>query len=176
MRGRFLIAWSPCRASSAWAGSLHLLMDDAGSPFQSFLKLSDWLWLSAQKTRGLTPEALVDHLFDYLTTARSIVPQRTRETLLADYLQSGARAKPKVLQALLTRRAMAAGGANPPAIFGLLPQRGAAAMTRNRPDSNVTCASFRSAASSRPTYAACVRSHPPLATIMFRSDRATAWS
>jgi radical SAM superfamily enzyme YgiQ (UPF0313 family) len=106
--------WDLIANSGRFKRSLHLLMDDAGSPFQSFLELSDWLWLSAQKTSGLTPEALVDHLFDYLTTARSTDPTRARETLLADYLQSGARAKPKVLQALLTRRAVAAGGTNLP--------------------------------------------------------------
>ena len=106
--------WDLIANSGRFKRSLHLLMDDSDSPFQSFLNFSDWLWRTAQKTSGLTPEALVDHLFDYFTTVGSVDPQRARETLLADYLQSGARAKPKVLQALLTRRAMAAGGANPP--------------------------------------------------------------
>ena len=106
--------WDLVANSGRFKRSLHLLMNDARSPFQSFLELSDWLWLTAQKTSGLTPEALVDHLFDYLTIACSIDPQRARETLLADYLQSGARAKPKVLQALLTRRAIAAGAVNLP--------------------------------------------------------------
>jgi radical SAM superfamily enzyme YgiQ (UPF0313 family) len=111
--------WDLIANSGRFKRSLHLLMDDAGSPFQSFLELSDWLWHTAQKTSGITPEALVDHLFDYFTTARDIDAQRARETLLADYLQSGARAKPKVLQALLTRRAMAAGNANlPPSNMG----------------------------------------------------------
>ena len=108
--------WDLIANSGRFNRSLHLLMDDAASPFQAFLGLSDWLWRTAQKTSGLTPEALVDHLFDYVTTACRIDPQRARETLLADYLQSGARAKPKVLQALLTRRAMAASGARSPDI------------------------------------------------------------
>ena len=106
--------WDLIANSGRFKRSLHLLMDDSGSPFQAFLDLSGWLWRTSQKTSGLTPEALVDHLFDYFTTARSTVPQLARETLLADYLQSGARAKPKVLQTLLTRRAMAAGASIPP--------------------------------------------------------------
>ena len=112
--------WDLVANSGRFKTSLRLLMDDADSPFQAFLSLSDWLWRIAQKTSGLTPEALVDLLFDYFTTACSIDPQRARETLLADYLQSGARAKPKVLQALLTRRpvATAAGTKLPPSNAG----------------------------------------------------------
>ena len=104
--------WDLIANSGRFKRSLQLLMDDADSPFQAFLDLADWLWITAQKTSGLTPEALVDHLFDYFTTACGIDPQGARETLLADYLQSGARAKPKVLQALLIRRAMAAASAS----------------------------------------------------------------
>ena len=104
--------WDLIANSGRFKKSLHLLMDDAQSPFQSFMDLSDWLWGTAQKTSGLTPETLVDLLFDFLTTARSIDLQLARETLLADYLHSGARANPKVLQSLLTRRANAAGASN----------------------------------------------------------------
>ena len=103
--------WDLIANSGRFKRSLHLVMDGTASPFQSFLDLSDWLWLTTQKTSGLTPEALVDLLFDYFTTTCSIGPKHARETLLADYLQSGARAKPKVLQALLTRRAIANAGA-----------------------------------------------------------------
>ncbi len=112
--------WDLIANSGRFKKSLRLLLDHGSSPFQEFLDFSDWLWRTTQKTSGLTPEALVDHLFDYLTTARSIDPQRARETLLADYLQSGARAKPKVLQALLTRRALAGGAASlPPPSMGV---------------------------------------------------------
>ena len=102
--------WDLVANSGRFKRSLHLLLDGEDSPFQAFLAFSDWLWGSTHLTSGLTPEALVDLLFDFLTTTRDIDPQLAREMLLADYLQSGARAKPKVLQALLTRRAMAAGG------------------------------------------------------------------
>jgi hypothetical protein len=93
--------WDLIANSGRFKRSVHLLMDDADSPFHAFLELSDWLWRTTQKTSGLTPEALVDYLFDYFTTACSFDPHTARETLLADYLQSGARARPKVLQTLL---------------------------------------------------------------------------
>ena len=100
--------WDLIANSARFKKSLRLLIDHGDSPFLEFLDFSDWLWGSTHLTSGLTPEALVDLLFDFLTTARSTDPQLARETLLVDYLQSGARAKPKVLQTLLTRRAMAA--------------------------------------------------------------------
>ena len=110
--------WDLIANSGRFKKSLRLLVDCGDSPFQEFLDFSDWLWGSTHLTSGLTPETLVDLLFDYLTTVRSVSPQLTRETLLADYLQSGARAKPKVLQALLTRRAMAVGGKRPAVTSG----------------------------------------------------------
>jgi hypothetical protein len=106
--------WDLIANSGRFKRSLNRLIDDAESPFQAFLELSDWLWRTTQKTSGLTPEALVDHLFDYFSTACSIDPQTARETLLADYLQSGARARPKVLQTLLTRQAVPAVGKTVP--------------------------------------------------------------
>jgi hypothetical protein len=79
---------------------------DAGtSPFQAFLDLSDWLWQHTQTTGHLTPEALVDALFDYLSTQANVDPAQAREWLLADYLKSGARASPRVLKGVLPRQA-----------------------------------------------------------------------
>ena len=74
------------------------------SPFQAFLRFSDWLWQSTQRTSGLTPEMLVDHLFDYLSTRLQVNPQSARQALLADYLQSGARANPAALRTVMHKR------------------------------------------------------------------------
>ena len=96
--------WDLIANSGRFKRSLRLLMDDAESPFQAFLDFSDWLWRTAQKTSGLTPEALVDHLFDYFTTICSIDPQRARAALRVDYQESGARAKPNSLQQIAAKR------------------------------------------------------------------------
>ena len=82
------------------------------SPFWAFMAFSDWLWQTTGQTSGLTPEALVDALFDYLTQALA-VPRldatqddaawrnTVRQTLLADYLASGSRARPACLREVL---------------------------------------------------------------------------
>ena len=76
------------------------------SPFWRFWLLSDWLWQRLGSTHKLTPELLVDTLFAYLS--QSVAPDVVRQALLADYLSSGARANPQVLQGLLPRQAPAA--------------------------------------------------------------------
>ena len=74
----------------------------AASPFWRFMAFTDWLWQRTGATHRLTPEVLVDALFDYLS--QSLPPDAVRQTLLADYTASGARANPKALQGLLPRQ------------------------------------------------------------------------
>jgi hypothetical protein len=74
------------------------------SPFNAFLSFSDWLWQTTGKTSGLTPELLVDALFDYLRTQPGLSAVAVQQSLLADYLASGARANPTALKGLLPRR------------------------------------------------------------------------
>ena len=77
--------WDLVANSGRFRQTLPLLLQGA-SAFQSFMDFSDWLWASAGETSGLTPELLVDALFDYLTVARGFDAERMRQTLLADYL------------------------------------------------------------------------------------------
>lgn len=71
------------------------------SPFWRFWLLSNWLWQRLGSTHKLTPELLVDALFAYLS--QCLPPETVRQALLADYLSSGARSNPQVLQGLLPR-------------------------------------------------------------------------
>ncbi|MBK9442296.1 MAG: radical SAM protein [Comamonadaceae bacterium] len=73
------------------------------SPFWRFLAFSDWLWSGLGATHKLTPEVLVDALFDYLCQHGVQPPEELRQALLADYIASGARAYPKTLQGMLPR-------------------------------------------------------------------------
>ena len=93
--GRFTQTLAQLMAPSAACPSL----------FQAFLDLSDWLWAHTQSTGHLTPEVLVDALFDYLTLQKKVSPEHAREWLLADYLKSGARASPRALKAVLPKQA-----------------------------------------------------------------------
>jgi radical SAM superfamily enzyme YgiQ (UPF0313 family) len=75
------------------------------SPFWRFMAFSDGLWQHLGTTHKLTPEVLVDALFDHLS--QSLPVEVVRQALLADYVASGARANPKALQGCLPRQAPA---------------------------------------------------------------------
>ncbi|MDD2742576.1 MAG: radical SAM protein [Rhodocyclaceae bacterium] len=96
--------WDLLANSGRFKQSLPLLLS-APSPFAAFLAFSDWLWsASQQKTSGLTPEILLDHLFEYLTGVCGMATETVRVTLFNDYQTSGARANPACLQGLLKNR------------------------------------------------------------------------
>jgi len=67
------------------------------SAFWSFMHFSDALYQATGKTYGLTPETLVDAVFDYLTQVLGMPAEQVRPILLDDYLASGARARPHCL-------------------------------------------------------------------------------
>jgi radical SAM superfamily enzyme YgiQ (UPF0313 family) len=71
-----------------------------GSPFAAFWRFSAWLWEQGHQTGGITPEALVDRIFDYLHGHCGLDADRCREALLSDYQRSGARARPQSLRAV----------------------------------------------------------------------------
>ena len=98
--------WDLVANSGRFGGAMALLVD-ADSPFLAFMAFSDWLWESSLKTRGktsgITPENLVDALHAYLIDIRKFDAQLVTKTLLADYIASGARARPDVLRSLIPK-------------------------------------------------------------------------
>ena len=109
---RFARYWDLVANSGRFARTLALLLDGTGarsalgaaaSPFQAFWAFADWLWHSTGQTSGLSPEHLVDALFDYLCTVRALAAPPVQAALLADYVASGARAQPRALRGLLPR-------------------------------------------------------------------------
>jgi hypothetical protein len=95
--------WDLLVNSGRFAQSSRLLLQ-APSAFAAWTAFSHWLWQRTASTHMLTPEALLDALFDYLTGERALPAEAVRSALLADYLASGARANPQALQGLLPRR------------------------------------------------------------------------
>jgi len=67
------------------------------SAFSAFMDFSDEVWRQTQKTYGITPEALVDLVFNYLSQQRRMNEEAVRQLLLSDYIGSGARARPRCL-------------------------------------------------------------------------------
>lgn len=95
--------WDLLANSGRFPQSLRLLLDTP-SPFAALLAFSDWLWQRSGATSRLTPEALVDALFAYLSQVVGRETEFVRRTLLADYQASGARANPVCLQGMLKDR------------------------------------------------------------------------
>lgn len=95
--------WDLLANSGRFPQTLPILLD-CPSPFAAFLAFSDWLWQSTGLTSRLTPEKLLDALFDYLTNVIGREKESVRQILLADYQSSGARANPACLQGLLKDR------------------------------------------------------------------------
>ena len=92
--------WDLVVNSGRFKKTVPLLMQPVqaqASSFWSFMQFSDALWLSTGKTYGLSPENLVDGIFDYLTMDLGLPVDQVRSLLLDDYLDSGARARPQCL-------------------------------------------------------------------------------
>ena len=114
---RFVRYWDLLANSGRFAQALALLLGraepsvprtDAEHPaatssFWRFMAFSDWLWQHVATTHKLTPEVLLDALFDYLSQSQPV--ELVRQALLADYIASGARANPKALRGCLPRQA-----------------------------------------------------------------------
>jgi hypothetical protein len=98
--------WDLVANSGRFAGAMALLLT-MESPFHAFLNFSDWLWETSPKTQGktsgITPENLVDALYAYLIDVRKCDVELVTKTLLADYIASGARARPDVLRTLIPK-------------------------------------------------------------------------
>jgi radical SAM superfamily enzyme YgiQ (UPF0313 family) len=96
--------WDLVANSGRFAQTLPLLLHGP-SAFAELLQFADCLWDRSGQTSGLTPEYLVDALFDYLTLQRRLPTELVRQILLSDYLASGARASPNCLRTVLPARA-----------------------------------------------------------------------
>ncbi|MES2949408.1 MAG: DUF4080 domain-containing protein [Pseudomonadota bacterium] len=94
--------WDLVANSGRFGQTLQVLLDGS-SAFASFWAWSGWLWQTTAKTHGLTPEDLVDALFDYLGSQRGLPVEVVRQMLLQDYLHSGAHARPRCLHDVLPR-------------------------------------------------------------------------
>jgi len=99
--------WDLVANSGRFSDTLYLLLH-APSPFDAFARFSHWLWHATARTSGLSPEDLVDALFDYLTGYVGLAQATVRAALLADYVASGARASPRALLGYLPRYNQAA--------------------------------------------------------------------
>ena len=101
---RFSRYWDKVVNSGRFRLSVILLMNERPSSFHAFLGFADWLWRRAGKTCDLSPELLVDALFDYLCAEYKLPVQSVQQALLDDYVSSGARSHPRTLYGRLPKR------------------------------------------------------------------------
>ncbi len=96
--------WELVANSGRFPRTLALLLQGP-SAFAAFLAFSDWLWSRQAETAHLSPEQLVDALHDYLLTERGLAQGAVHSVLVADYVASGARARPETLRGVLPAQA-----------------------------------------------------------------------
>jgi len=92
--------WDLVANSGRFKQSLPLILEPTApkhSSFWSFMNFSDELWLRFGRSYGLSPEELVDAVFDHLSVKAGFDQERVREKLRLDYLASGAKGAPKCL-------------------------------------------------------------------------------
>ena len=101
---RFARYWDLIANSGRFKQSLALLLATRPpSAFEAYRTFADWLWLRTERTCGLSPEVLIDALFDYLSAGCDLPVQTVQEALLADYQASGARGSPRSLKGWLAK-------------------------------------------------------------------------
>lgn len=96
--------WERIANSGRFKQTLALWLGQSASPFQAFLAFSHWLWQRVGTSCSLSPEALLDALFDYLHTEGGLPEASIKKALMADYLASGARGSPRALKGCLPKR------------------------------------------------------------------------
>jgi radical SAM superfamily enzyme YgiQ (UPF0313 family) len=103
---RFARHWDMIANSGRFKKTLPFLLQNSctDSAFTAFQQFSDWLWARTGTTQGLTPENLVDGLFDYLCQSSGQSVEAIQSVLLADYIASGARSNPNALHGLIPKR------------------------------------------------------------------------
>lgn len=88
---RFSRYWDIVANSGRYLRTLALLLDD--SPFENFLKFSDWLYANTGQTHALAQERLVHLLHEHLCEHRHLQAQEVAEALIADYHGTGGRSR-----------------------------------------------------------------------------------
>ena len=88
---RFARYWDLIGNSGRFKRSLPLLLGEHA--FAAFLEFSDWLFQQSGQTHGIAHERLVNLLHRYFVDVRAAQAEHASATLIADYVESGARSK-----------------------------------------------------------------------------------
>ncbi len=95
---RFARYWDIVGNSGNFVETTTLLWSGGASPFESFLRWSDWLHTTIHRTDSIALARLMELLFTYLTTDRKLAAQAVAETLWRDAQRAGRKEKPPFLR------------------------------------------------------------------------------
>jgi radical SAM superfamily enzyme YgiQ (UPF0313 family) len=84
---RFARFWDLTANSGRFTQTLPLLWRSGASPFESFLRFSDWLGVKLGRTHSIALVALAEHLYRYL--AEELLLEGVAEALHADWFRGG---------------------------------------------------------------------------------------
>jgi hypothetical protein len=98
---RFARYWDLIGNSGNFPGGLRLLLERAASPFQEFLRFSEWLFAVEQRRHGIALVRIFERFFEFLTNHCSVSPQTAAEVLWSDYTRPGRRDRPAFLAAFV---------------------------------------------------------------------------
>ena len=88
---RFARYWEMVGNSGRFHRTLPLLLAD--SPFERFMRFSDWLYAKTGKTHEIALERLFDFLFEFLAGELGVGRELARDALVNDYQASGAKGR-----------------------------------------------------------------------------------
>jgi len=95
---RFARYWDMVGNSGNFIATTQLIWGGSGSPFNSFLRFSDWLHARTNRTDGIALSRLVELLFEFLTLELSLDAKQTAEAVRQDYQRAGRRDTPPFLK------------------------------------------------------------------------------
>jgi len=104
---RFARHWDLVGNSGNFLGSAPLIWSRHASPFQAFMRWSEWLHTRVGRTDSIALVRLMELLFNFLTRELNLDPRQTAEAIWEDYRRGGRHDKPSFLKDLLP-------AANPP--------------------------------------------------------------
>ena len=94
---RFAKYWDLAGNSGNFVETCPLLWSDQASPFQNFLRLSDWLFAQLRRTDTIALARLAELLFRFLTEDLKLDAKHTAATLWRDYQRGGRNDRPGFL-------------------------------------------------------------------------------
>jgi len=98
---RFARYWDLVGNSGNFVETTKLLWSGGASPFDSFIRWSDWLHAKINRTDSIALARLMELLFNYLTQELSLADRTVAEILWRDIQNAGRNEKPTFLRAFI---------------------------------------------------------------------------